>query len=112
MPEKVHQLPIILKEYFIAGKKVPITWVQEVSAKAGEMLQQHYLQAIMGSNNGQPQLGLKVFRDQFLKKIPTSEASVSRTRILYNGFLYIETCIYLCRYTNVDNINFINFRVY
>ena len=54
-----------------------IEWINMASPKIGEKLQQYYLSIVMDSQST-IELSLKVFRDQFLKRIPTSEAAVER----------------------------------
>ena len=54
-----------------------IEWVRHLSPSIAEAFEKKYLEVIMKIESTNP-ISLKIFADQFLRKIPTSEAAVER----------------------------------
>ena len=55
-----------------------VEWLKQISAKICDDLESRFLDSAMGLNGTKIKPALKIFRDKFLRKIPTSEAAVER----------------------------------
>ena len=55
-----------------------VEWLKQISAEICDDLECQYLDLAMGLNGTEIKPALKIFRDIFFRKIPTSEAAVER----------------------------------